>query len=174
MDEWDKLPPDCQLFIATLAHYCMDEDVGLFIYKSYPEIAAKIGPALRAGLDILMQRHTIHKLTKEFINNYVIKLAQTALDGLEESNSAPATPEADNKTASMIRARAEAKSEQKPDPKLGPDPRPEPESRPATGLEPEREAEKVFIKPEPGPPTKTGLTEHTKPTEKKGKTTKPL
>ena len=47
MNEWIKLSPDCQAFIMTLGKYGMEENVGLFIYEAYPEIAAKIGPALR-------------------------------------------------------------------------------------------------------------------------------
>ena len=42
MDEWDKLPPDCQAFIEILADYGMVDDVGLYIYKNYPEVAARI------------------------------------------------------------------------------------------------------------------------------------
>ena len=45
MDEWDKLPPDCQAFIEILADYGMVDDVGLCKYKNYPEVAARIGPS---------------------------------------------------------------------------------------------------------------------------------
>ena len=72
MDEWDKLPPDCQVFITTLAYYGMEEEVGLFIYKFYPKLSAKIGPTLRTGLNILEQGTISHKLPMEFKYNYVI------------------------------------------------------------------------------------------------------
>ena len=113
MDEWDKLPPDCQAFIEILAHYGMDDDVGLFIYKYYPEVAARIGPTLRTGLIILEEKHITEELPMEFIDNYVTELAQIAIDGLE-NHTAPVTPETESKNTAMIRATAEAILEQAP------------------------------------------------------------
>ena len=188
MDEWDKLPPDCQAFIEILAHYGMDDDVGLFIYKSYPEIATRIGPTLRTGLIILEEKHIIEEMPEEFINNYITELAQIAIDG-PENHTAPVTPETESKTTAMIRARAEAILEQAPararislyfhdyfaEP-IPEEPRskfqgqevevtkPKPET--VTGPEPEKEAEIASIKPESKPPTKTGLTEQVQPPEK--------
>ena len=93
--QWDELSPDCQAFIEILNAYGMDDNVGLFIYRTHPQLAAKISPALKAGLEPL---YTRLKHKTEFIDNYVIELAQTALNGLEESNPQPATPRAENKS----------------------------------------------------------------------------
>ena len=93
--QWDELSPDCQAFIEILNAYGMDDNVGLFIYRTHPQLAAKISPALKAGLEPL---NTRLKHKTEFIDNYVIELAQTALNGLEESNPQPATPRAENKS----------------------------------------------------------------------------
>ena len=77
--QWDELSPDCQAFIRILNAYGMDDNVGLFIHRTHPQLAAKISPALKAGLEPLNMRLK-HKA--EFIDNYVIELAQTALNGL--------------------------------------------------------------------------------------------
>ena len=68
MDEWDKLPPDCQAFIEILADYGMVDDVGLCIYKNYPDVAERIGPTLRTGLIILEEKHITEELPMEFID----------------------------------------------------------------------------------------------------------
>ena len=68
MDEWDKLPPDCQAFMEILADYGMVDDVGLYICKNYPEVAERIGPTLRTGLSILEETHITEELPMEFID----------------------------------------------------------------------------------------------------------
>ena len=170
----------------------MDDNVGLFIYRTYPEVAAKIGPALKARRDIMRQRHTT-----EFINNYGIKLAQTALDGLEESNSEPAFPtkvtndreakdeeEADidyhtqdsTTSPSGLPPRSQAApaeiwgSKTEPGPPSEPEPKtrdrtgePEPRKEPGPGTQSKPEPETEPAPGEPEPESKTGQESETEP-----------
>ena len=79
----EALPMDGQSLLTILNWYGLEDEVGLFIYRNHPQLAAKINPALAAGLGPF---NTRLKHEDEFMKNYVINLAQTALDGLEESN----------------------------------------------------------------------------------------
>ena len=95
--QWNELSPDCQALIEILNWYNLTDEVGLFIYKNYPQIAAKIIPALETGLDHFESRRGLflsQSHEDEYRTRYVTNLAQTALDAHEESNSAANAPEA--------------------------------------------------------------------------------
>ena len=82
----DELPMDHQTLLTTLNWYGLEDEVGLFIIRNHPQLVAKINPALAAGLGPF---NTRLKHGDEFTRNYVIKLAQTALDTIEKHNSQP-------------------------------------------------------------------------------------
>ena len=90
----DELPMDHQTLLTILNWYGLEDEVGLFIFENHPQLAANINPALAAGLEPHIVRMASQKSKEEFIKNYVIDLAQTALDELEKSKSQPATPRA--------------------------------------------------------------------------------
>ena len=94
-----ELPPDCREFVRILNNYYMEDGEGLYIYNNHPQLAAKIMPALNAGIKAFHDSDIQKKWTWVQIQDYVFGLAQTALDGIEESNSQPASPRAENKTA---------------------------------------------------------------------------
>ena len=99
----EALPMDGQALLTILNWYGLEDEVGFFICRNYPQLAAKINPTLAAGLGPFDPRLS-HE--DKFRKNYVINLAQTALDG-KKYNPAPATPKAENRTASTVKLRAE-------------------------------------------------------------------
>ena len=40
-----ELPPDCRDLVMILGNYGMEDEVGLYIYRTHPQLAAKINPA---------------------------------------------------------------------------------------------------------------------------------
>ena len=95
--QWNELPPDCQALVEILNCYNLTDEVGLFIYRYYPQIAVKIIPALETGLGPFESRRGLFQSQlheDEFRTKYVINLAQTALDAPKESNSEANAPEA--------------------------------------------------------------------------------
>ena len=105
-EQHEALPMDDQALLTILKWYGLDDEAGFFICRNYPQLAAKINPTLAAGLGPFDPRLS-HE--DKFRKNYVINLAQAALDGLEVPNLAPATPKAENRTASTVKLRAEIK-----------------------------------------------------------------
>ena len=105
-EQHEALPMDDQALLTILKWYGLDDEAGFFICRNYPQLAAKINPTLAEGLGPFDPRLS-HE--DKFRKNYVINLAQAAMDGLEVPNLAPATPKAENRTASTVKLRAEIK-----------------------------------------------------------------
>ena len=100
--QWNELSPDCQALIEILNWYNLADEVGLFIYRYYPQIAVKIIPPLETGLGPFESRRGLFQSQlheDDFRTKYVINLAQTALDAPEEFNNEANTPEASEKLA---------------------------------------------------------------------------
>ena len=100
--QWNELPPDCQALVEILNWYNLADEVGLFIYRYYPQIAVKIIPALETGLGPFESRRGLFQSQlheDDFRTKYVINLAQTALDAPEASNNEANDPEASEKLA---------------------------------------------------------------------------
>ena len=49
-EQHEALPMDDQALLTILKWYGLDDEVGFFIYRNHPQLAAKINPTLAAGL----------------------------------------------------------------------------------------------------------------------------
>ena len=82
-----------------LGNYGMEDKVGLYIYRTHPRLAAKINPKLNAGVKVYSDSNLQKTWASVKVDDYVINLAQTAMDETEKPNSAPAIPKAEKRTA---------------------------------------------------------------------------